>query len=1082
VPEERRLVSVLFSDVAGSTALGEELDPEDLRALLARYFAIAKEVVTEHGGTLEKFIGDAVMAVFGMPQAHGDDASRAVAAALALRDRVRSDPRLAERLPIRIGVNTGEVIATRERQGDFLITGDPVNTAARLQQRAEPWSILAGERTRQAIPSGFAFGPALDVDARGKRDAVRAYPVLGRAAARAPARMPMFGREGDLGQLEIVAARVRDEGRPFLISLIAPAGTGKTRLLEEFLDRLPGVLPGATVAIAQCLPYGQRLTFWPLRAVLYRLVGIDEDAPPATVREAIVSWLNDLDPDAKELGPLIAATIGVGETEALDRAALFAAWRRMVELAARERPLVLVFEDLHWSSDSLLDLVEFVMQPRADARVLMLALTRPELLDRRPSWGGGRRNHLALSIEPLRDEAVAQIVRHLIEAPNEEVVRRVVQRAEGNPFYAGELVRSLIERAGGAAADPQRVERELARLPDTVQATVLARLDLLSDAERQVVQIGAVLGRSFQVSAVSALAEDPRDRARSTCEALAEKDLIRPTGSDSYVFRHILIREVAYQTLPRAQRLRLHGAAARWLEDRATGGEDAYAELVAHHWREAATLGGVLGDAAGPEARSSAVRWLTRAADVAKAAAAHVETARHLRAAIELAEPHDLPALYEKLGDARLDAGTSVVAYRTALDLAERAGADADQRLRLMAGLLMMLMRSQGNVADRPSIEAMQRLRERARALLPEAGDLARARFLVAESFHSFWLSGEPEGPPAELGIAEAERSARAGLELAERLDDPALLSAAMDGVASIAQLRGDQREVQRVSRERIDRLGDRLDLTERLDAYSMVTWSSVLIGELDEALAISERGLAATQPGQAPSWTLHLLAWRIYALALAGDWDRVLPLADRAAQIWSEAGRHAAGYAMRGFLAARDVALARADDRRAELMRDVGNEIVTAFRTTRGRPPGVPEAVVKLDRVALRDTLASDHPRRGEAGQLGAEWGERALGACSDRDWDLPLATLEAYVATARSAGHRPLEAQALRAIGLFGRDADALRRALVVYESMGARPYVARVTCELGRLTRDRTDVDKGLAVLRELGDQLQLARFER
>src|SRR5438445_1493696 len=660
--EERRLVTILFSDVAGSTALGEELDPEDLRALLGRYYAIAKEVVGEHGGTLEKFIGDAVMAVFGLPQAHGDDAVRAIAAAEQLRERVRADPHLGDRLPIRVGLNTGEVVATRDASsGDFLVTGDAVNTAARLQQLAEPWLIVCGARTASAAAGHFAFGPAVELAAKGKRAPLRALPLVGRAATRPRVRIPLFGRAGDLAQLELAATRVLDDKRPFLVSVIAPAGTGKSRLLEEFLDHLETRAPDARVAIAQCLPYGQRLTYWPLRAVLYRLIGAGEDAAPAEVREAIARWLALHEvPDQDAVGAFLATTVGVGEQEAVDRAGLFAAWRTAIELAARAQPLVLVFEDLHWSSDSLLDLVEFVMQPRGATPVLMIALTRPELLDRRTTWGGGRRNHLALSLEPLADGAVAQLVEHLLEARQPEVVERIVARAEGNPFYAGELVRTFMERGGSIDA-----------LPDTVQATVLARLDGLAEDERRLVQLGAVFGRAFRAGGVEAIAPELAGRAEAICEALIDKDLVRPSGADSYVFRHILIREVAYQTLPRAARTTLHAAAARWIEASAAGREDTVAELSAFHYREAASLMSAA-SADDPESvaiRRSAVRWLVRAADAALASAANVEASRHLRAAIELAEPAELVDLHERLGNAFADAGGAIESYRRALEL-----------------------------------------------------------------------------------------------------------------------------------------------------------------------------------------------------------------------------------------------------------------------------------------------------------------------------------------------------------------------------------------------------------------------------
>ncbi|HEX8026722.1 MAG TPA: adenylate/guanylate cyclase domain-containing protein, partial [Candidatus Limnocylindrales bacterium] len=453
MPEERRLVTILFADVVGSTSLGESVDPEDMRALLARLFAIASDAIEQRGGRVEKFIGDAIMAVFGLPVAHDDDPARALSAALNLRDRVRDDPALGERIAIRLGVNSGEVIATRDADASqFLVTGDPVNTAARLQSGADAWGILVGERTAAAAGSRFEFGPPIEVEAKGKARPVPARELLGMALEpEARGRGRIVGREADLEQLALTGRRAFDERRPFLISVVAPAGVGKSRLLEEFLDRLD---PGVQVAIAQCLPYGQLLTYWPMRSILLSIIGQPDDATPEQVRAAVLAWIREAgDADAETTAELLSATIGASEAETSDRLALFAAWRRFIELAAEKAPLVLVIEDLHWSSDSLLDLIETILQPKADVPLLMVALARPELLDRRPTWGGGRRNAISISLEPLPDRAVAELVTDLLPDATPEIVAAVVDRAEGNPFYAGEIVRSLIDRLG-AVPDP----------------------------------------------------------------------------------------------------------------------------------------------------------------------------------------------------------------------------------------------------------------------------------------------------------------------------------------------------------------------------------------------------------------------------------------------------------------------------------------------------------------------------------------------------------------------------------------------------------------------------------------------------
>src|SRR5438105_2039232 len=472
--EERRIVTVLFADMAGSTALGKQLDPEEMRSVLARYYAIAREYVETHGGTVEKFIGDAVMAVFGLPTAHGDDPDRAVAAALAIRDRIKEDEQLHD-VAIRFGVSTGEVVASRDQSaGDFLITGDATNVAARLQQAAEPWGILVSDRTVRAA-NNFEFGDQIEIKARGKSAPVAAHQVLGPRKARSRPRvsLPLVGRETDLAQIQLVARRAVNDKRPSMVSVIAPAGTGKTRLVEEFLTWLPNLAPNATVAMAQCLPYGQQLTYWPMRQVIFTLTGTSEDTPSGQVRDAIGAWLRDVGVENSERDArLIAATIGEAGTEGVDKDLLFTAWRSAIEATARRNPLVIVFEDLHWSSDSLLDLAEFVMQARGEAAVLMIVLARPELLDRRPNWGGGRMNHLAIALEPLGSNAIADLVRHLLDTDKPELVELVSKRSEGKPCYASELVRSYLEHGS------------LQRLHNTVMATVLARVTLLTQDER----------------------------------------------------------------------------------------------------------------------------------------------------------------------------------------------------------------------------------------------------------------------------------------------------------------------------------------------------------------------------------------------------------------------------------------------------------------------------------------------------------------------------------------------------------------------------------------------------------------------
>ncbi len=1073
--EERRLVTVLFADVAGSTALGETLDPEDVRALLARFYTIAREVINAYGGTLEKFIGDSVMAVFGLPQAYGDDPQRALRAALALRDRARSDVKLGTNLPIRIGVNTGEVVASRDPSAtDFLVTGDPVNVAARLQQAAEPWGILCGERTAHAAP-GFDFGTALRIDAKGKTTPITALPLMSAKTMPALRRVPLVGRDADIAQLELVARRMVQERRPFLVSLIAPAGIGKTRLVEEFLDRLPIVAPHATMAIAQCIPYGQRLTYWPLRGVFFRFIGIAEDSQPAVIRETVRSWVRQAGIEAAErVADLLSATVGVGEVEGVDRDSLFGAWRAMIEAAAKRNPLVLIFEDLHWSSDSLLDLFEFVMQPRGDSAVLMIALARPELLDRRPSWGGGRQNYVALALEPLTDDAGATLVSYLLPQASPSIVSKVVTRAEGNPFYAGEIVRSIMERVS-SLDNEAAVADALDRLPDTIQATVLARLDLLGSDARRVLQLGAVFGRTFRTPGIAALAPNLASALPDLLGRLLDKDLIRAMDADRFAFRHILIREVAYRTLPRSDRVHLHADAGQWLASRAAGRDESLAELIAYHYREAASLAQAVdipdGDRA--ELKSKAVEWLRRAADMATAGAASMEAVRHLSAAIELAPRDKLPELYEALGDVFPSGDPAVAAYGKALALCREFTRPADQELRVLAGLLTVYTRWQSTVSQRPTLDEVLKLRQDGRSLVARARDQrAVARFLVANSFYSYWLA--PGATVAD--VAEAEADGKQGLVLAERLDDPLLMSAALDGLGSIAQQRGSWVEARKIAQTRL-RFQDRLDLMERLDAHSMVAWASAVLGDLLEADRVTAAAMELVLPGQTPVFALHPTSWRTYTLALLGRWDEALSAAERCWQQWIEAGRGPAGPALLCFLAALDVARAREEPELIARYTEVADVISRTHDPTspfaRMRPYVVPD-VQQLESQVVRSFA-----------EIPVSFSfiiERAIALCVDRGYLSDIGISRALAEHAALHQMRILEAQARRALGLGQSDPTELTRALHLFQEAEAAPYVARVLCERGILTGNDADLTAGVRTLEELGDLDHLAQLEK
>jgi class 3 adenylate cyclase len=1075
VTEERRLVTVLFADVTGSTSLGETLDPEALRGLLSRYFAVAREVVEGHGGVVEKFIGDAVMAVFGVPVAHGDDVARALSAAIVLRDRVQADPALGERLPIRLGVNSGEVVASRDPDaGEFLVTGDAVNVAARLQQNAEPWSIVVGERAVHAAGEGFAFRSIPDVAAKGKSAPVAASVLVGRSAPRPAGRTPLVGRDDDLAQLDLVAGRAFRERRPFLVSVIAAPGVGKSRLIEEFIERLRAREPSVGVAIAQCLPYGQRLTYWPLRALLLELLELPNDVPPETVRRRAIAWLSEAgDPNPERTAHLLASTIGAGEVDLVDRGVMFAAWRTAVELAAAQGPLLLVVEDLHWSSDSLLDLFEFILQPRGEVPLLMVALARPELLDRRPGWGGGRRNFVSLALEPLPDQDVAELVTDLLDGPAPDIVRSVVARADGNPFYAGEIVRSVVERVSDLR-DAAAVEACLASLPDTVQATILARLDVLPPEPRRLLQLGSVFGRSFSLRGVAALEATLEADGQVLVDELDDRDLVRHASGDVYTFRHILIREVAYGTLTRAERIRLHTGAGAWLESVAGADADALSELIAYHYREAIALARLIGQDVDEGARERAVRWLGRAAATATAGGAVQEAARHLRSAIELAGPDELPELYLRLGQSHFGGDVGIAAFTQAYELGRERGRSADFTLLALSLRLAAMTRWFASVARQPTEEEYGRLVAEGRELLAHATDeRVRATFHISQSFYPFWLGNLGRRATTDQ-LAAAEADARIGLEIATRLDDALLRSAALDGLGGVLSSTGRHSEALVIARSRVA-FEDRLSLQERLDAYNVLCWQSSFIGELDETITFAERGIASVQPGQDPGFSLAVASWLSYGLALKGRWDEVPAAGERLRRLWLEADRPSAGYALSGFIAALDVARARREEDEIARLAETLADIVDQFgedHPTRRLHAFVGPDLDALARICARPEFYVERLHHVE----------HALATCADRRHPLDADVIDRLIVLARSQETRPLLAQALRVDGGQRGDADALREALALAERMGATPLVGRLRVELGEMTGDAVLEAEGIEILERLGDVDQLERMRK
>jgi class 3 adenylate cyclase len=626
--EIRKVVTVLFADVTGSTALGERLDPEALRGLMNRYFTRIRSIVEAHGGTVEKFIGDAVMAVFGIPRVHEDDALRAVRAAAEIRDALASmNAELeAERgvaIRFRTGVNTGEVVAGDPDAGTTLVTGDTVNTAARLEQAAAPGEILLGKLTYSLVRDAVDAERADPIEAKGKADRVQAWRLGAvRAGAEGRARhldAPLVGRERELDRLTTAYRSARADRSCALFTLLGAAGVGKSRLTAEFLD---SVADEATVLRGRCLSYGEGITYWPLGEIVRSAAGITEvdDAQSAAARvRALLGNSREADVIAERLG----AAIGLS-AEPASKEEIAWAFRRLLEHIAVDRPVVIVIEDIHWAEPTMLELIEHVADWARDASLLLLCPARPELLDAHPAWGGGKLNATTLLLEPLGGDAIARLIESLpggVALPP-PVAERVLAAAEGNPLYVEELLAMLVDDgllirdAAGAWVAGRAIDD--VQVPPSIGLLIVARLERLGAAERRVAEHASVVGRVFEQAAVVELAQDDaRSSVPGALLALVRKELVRPergdllTAGDAFKFRHVLIRDAAYEALPKTERAELHERVARWLEEVAGDRLAEIEEIVGHHLEQAVRYRRELGES-GPALDALAARAFDR--------------------------------------------------------------------------------------------------------------------------------------------------------------------------------------------------------------------------------------------------------------------------------------------------------------------------------------------------------------------------------------------------------------------------------------------------------------------------------------
>jgi predicted ATPase/class 3 adenylate cyclase len=735
----RRTVTVVFCDLKGSTNLGERLDSETLREVLNEYFSRMKAQVERHGGNVEKFIGDAIMAVFGLPRGHEDDALRAVKAAADMQRalaELNTELELGWGLTLanRTGINTGEVVAGNVTQGHRLVTGDAVNVAARLEQAAGEGEIIIGENTFRLVRDSVEVEALKPLTLKGKADPVPAFRLVSIVREERPGSRDGAGMVGRDAERTLLVDRfqlaVRDH-RPQLVTIVGQAGVGKSRLIQEFL-----LAVGSDVRTlrGRCLPYGEGITFWPFAEIVRQAAGIDQgDSPAAALAKLtlLVSGESDGVPDR------VAAAIGLA-TGSFPVDEIFWAARKAIETIAGNRPLILVVDDLHWAESTFLDLIQHVTDLMQGAQVMLVCSTRPDLIEHRPAWGVGE-NAAQLILEPLSADESERIVDNILGATAlpARLRSRVVEAAEGNPLFIQQMVSVLIDEGtvvrGPDGAWILTAEPSDLSIPPSISALLAARLDQLAIEERAVLECGSVIGSVFYVGAVRALAPRGLEPHLGTAFAsLMRKQLIRPATSDfageeAFRFDHILIRDVAYQGLLKRGRARLHESFATWLEDSAGPRVMEYEEILGYHLEQAfryrAELASVdestreLGDRAAERLRSAGRRAFTRG-DMP--AAAHL-----LERAVTLYDVGDLRrlTLIPDLGEALMDIGELGRADAWLKEAIEAAISLGDRRLQMEATTVRLLF-AHSTGAEVADSELLLKARE-AIAVLEEEGDHA---------------------------------------------------------------------------------------------------------------------------------------------------------------------------------------------------------------------------------------------------------------------------------------------------------------------------------------------------------------------
>ncbi len=1061
VREERKVVTVLFADLVGFTARAETLDPEDVRALLVPYHAQLRTELERFGGTVEKFIGDAVMALFGAPVAHEDDPERAVRAGLAICEWAveRGDG-----LQVRVAVNTGEALITlgaRPGEGESMAAGDVVNTAARLQAAAPLNGVLAGEQTYRATVQAIDYRPAEPVVGKGKRDPIRAWEAL-QAHSRFGVDIsrhatPYVGRRRELELLVSTLARVREERSTQLVTVVGVPGIGKSRLVLELLRAVEADVALVNWRQGRSLPYGEGMTFWALAEIVKAQAGILENDTPAQSEEKLGRAADRVGADAREaqwLARHLRPLVGLADDRAADAEERFAAWLRFLEALAEERPLVLVFDDLHWADDQLLDFVDQLVERVSGVPLLVLGTARPELLQRRPGWSGGKPNALTVSLSPLSDAETARLFEGLLEEPLLETHSQtsLLARAGGNPLYAEQFARVLAERG------------EVSELPETVQGIIAARLDRLSEQEKQLLQNAAVVGKVFWLGAVAAVDDVAEGQGAELLRVLERKEFVQHarvssvSGEVEYAFRHLLVRDVAYGQIPRGARSRKHQRAAAWIES--LGRPDDQSETLAHHYLQALELA----EAAGLDTAAlgeSARRALRAAGDRAATMNGVAAAVRLYDAALRLwpqGDPGRAQLLLRRAAPVRMLGGSDperLVEARDALlaagDIAGAAEADmllsqtfwiegrrdlADQHAK----------RALAAITGLPPSRASAWILLRHATLASLAGEHARAIELAVDARATSEQLGWDEGVSEALtvlGITRVELGDRGGLddftrsiEIATTGGALGLLSRTYNNLAVAYQILGELDAGYAARLEGVE-------VAERLGSAAEIRWFDGPLcdhhyrrGAWSDALQTADTYLAGIEAGSP-----HYNGWQAYAVRAEirmAQADSSGALRDVESAI--EAGRAVADAQAVSFVLAGSAhvfALVAQPDRASQLAR----ELLDALSRGDGMQfavinlPAFASAAVQLDLIEELVQALTGYPK--------TPWTETVL-AYGRGDFAAAAEILQRIGALPEEAEARRHAAGQFAAQGRRPEAAKQLEAALGFYRSVGAGRYV--------------------------------------